>query len=249
MAVIARQGLNWDDPIVWFFLLLILVLLGLLVGEIRNKLSPTPALDDDRWGLRRTVAGFPGGSAMLGALGALIAATLVFAVVSSLKADKGPFRAQSPPLFKLPEGGKRQGQERREGQRHSRYRGVDASRAHKHRAYRASGGEPIAVRGPGAKGDPGRRGPKGDRGVRGAPGAQRSARASKTNRRQSRGGSHGSLDRGGGGSDRAGGGSKRARRGPVRARGGTGGRSGLVREVLPPAGKVCDMVAGILRCP
>ena len=249
MAVIVQQGAGWGDPIVWVFILTILVVLGLLVGEIRNTFSPAPALVDDRWGLRRSIAGFPGGPATLGALSALIAATLVFAAISSPEAEKGragvrPPPPPYPPLFKLPEGGKRQGHARRGGQRRSKYRGADASRARKRQPDRALEGERIAVRGPKGviKGDPGYRGPKGDGGVRGPRGRSGLRGSRGLSPRRTGGGSHGS-------SGRARGSSGRPRGSPGRPRGSPGGRRGLISEALPPARKLCDTVAGILRCP
>jgi len=242
--VIAQQGVDWGNPIGWVFILLMLVCLGLLAGGVRIAFSPTPGWDDDRSGLRRAIAGFPGGRPMLGALGALILATLVFAAISSPEADKGPVgvRPPPPPAVKVPEGGKSERHSRRGGHRPSKPRGGDASRAREAQSYRALGGERIAVRGPkGAKGDTGPPGPKGDRGMRWPRGRTGLRGPRGASPRRSGGGSEGGSGRAGGGSASAAGGSRRGGRG-------SGGRPGL-SEALSPVRKLCARIAGLLRCP
>jgi hypothetical protein len=94
VAVIAQQGADWGDPIGWIFLLLVLIILGFLVVDMRNEFPPTPALDDDRWGLRRAIDGFFGGrrTLALAVLLLLLAVGVGSAVGGGLpsSADEGP---------------------------------------------------------------------------------------------------------------------------------------------------------------
>lgn len=141
---IAQVGASFRDPGLWLLVLMGIVGLGLLAQEARRVLLPRRGRYV-RPALRRAIAGFPGGRAMLAVLGAPILASLAFATIISPKIEKRPVAIGGQPTPIHHEGVDRERQEQGRRGSHPRSRGSDDSRARDDPAHRVSR-QPVSDR-------------------------------------------------------------------------------------------------------